>query len=385
MEDITDTTEFFYLEWKCHEFDIPDYKKGCVWINGKKWYFKLKSDNPEEKCLMNDIQTCNYGSYIISFTPNKRPTDNRLFRQKNGNEIRLFSWFKDEIILFDYMENVSIDNKCFFEIITGENKQKPKFDIDIETTDINIFNNTKDILIDGIMTTLKKYDIVYDLNNLMLFTSHGIHKKSGHIILDKISHRNNEEAKYFYNEVVSLCGEYKQYIDNAVYGPRQAFRIIGTSKIGADRPKKHCLGFIHRNKSYIYKFDYNDYYDKLPNITEYDKLHRKRFKNIKILLGSLVSFANYSYIPINITSEVKIYTKIEDDDVNKALLHINKNDFQYVSQENGVIQLKRLKPSKCPTCNKKHMKENAFIFIKNKEVIFNCRRNKLNSVIGNIV
>lgn len=380
-EEVEDRTDNFYMEWKYNAYDIPNYKKGSIYIKGKKWYFKCKDDeNDNSISLMKDIKDCPYGSYIICYTPNKREVDTRLFRQKNGTEVRLYSCFRDEISLYDYMDSMTSDNKCFYEMILGKTRQKPKFDIDIETDKIEIFDNTRNTLIESILIVLDKHNIKYNLNNLMLFTSHGDKKKSGHIILDKLSHLNNEEAQYFYDEVVLLCGDYKQYIDHKVYSKKQQFRIVGSSKLGADRIKTFNRSFVYKEKLYIYNMDYASHYNKLPNITEENKAFRKRFKNVKILLGSLISFSNYETIKMKFpeTKNNIVYDKINDIDIDKALKLINKDDFQYVNSNNsnnGIIELRRLKPSLCPTCNKKHMKENAYLFIKDNNVYFNCRRN----------
>ncbi len=154
--------------------------------------------------------------------------------------------------------------------------------------------------------------------------------------------------------------------------------------MGENRPKKCMMVHLYKDKPYIYNFDYKNYYNKLPNITEENKSFRNRFKNIKMLLGSLVSFAHYENIPIKAEVKTITYEEVADVDVDKVMKYIDDDNFEYISHERGIVQLKRLKPSKCPTCNKKHMKENAFIFVKDKQVYFNCRRVKKNSLLGSI-
>ena len=119
--------------------------------------------------------------------------------------IYLYGIFKDEVSLYDYMNTMTVENKCLYEVILGKQLQKPKFDIDINKNNLTTEEHNKlfmDVihdLINGIEETLDDLDVNYNLKNIMLFTSHNENKKSAHIILDRINVCNNNDAKQFYN------------------------------------------------------------------------------------------------------------------------------------------------------------------------------------------
>ena len=372
------------------EYNQPDYNKNYVYINNHKWYFKLIHDDYRNQniSLIGSIGGEQpKHSIIIAYTPHTIKgwkNDLRPYRQNDGKQVYLYGIFKDEVLLYDYMNTMTVENRCFYEVVLGKQLQKPKFDIDINKNNLTTEEHNKlfmDVihdLINGIEETLDDLDVNYNLKNIMLFTSHNENKKSAHIILDRINVCNNNDAKQFYNQVIKYCPNTYKYIDNAVYSTTQQFRIYKSSKIGQNRIKQFIPSFIYKNKLIKYDIDYIGYYNKLPNRTEEEKEFRNRFKNIKILGGSLINFINYPTINFEKKEEKEITRDaIADDKINDVINIIDvkyKNVYTYDKISNGIIYIKRLIPSYCSICKRVHNSIDGYIFIKDAQYYLNCRR-----------
>ena len=244
---------------------------------------------------------------------------------------------------------------------------------------LSIFMDVIHDLINGIEETLDDLDINYDLKNIMLFTSHNENKKSAHLVLDRLNVNNNNDAKEFYKQVIKYCPTTCKYIDNAVYSQTQQFRLYQSSKIGQNRIKQFIPSFMYKNKLIKYYIGYIEHYNKLPNTTEEDKEFRKRFKNIKILSGSLINFINYPTINFDkkIIRDVIVRDEIKDDKINDVVNIIDvkyKNVYTYDKICNGTIYIKRLMPSYCSICKRIHNSIDGYIFIKDTQYYLNCRR-----------
>jgi hypothetical protein len=380
-------------------YNQPDYNKTSVYIKGQRWFYDLthKKENSIDKSLFGYIgneQTKH--SIIVAYTPNTIPgyyNDNRLYRQRNGKKVYLYSVFKDELSLYEYMKNMNVENRCFYEVIIGKTQQKIKFDIDIAKdnltdTEFNkIFNEVFNELMSGIVSTLNDLDFVYDLNNIMLFTSHNENKKSGHVILDRVNVNSNKHAEKFYKDVMIYCPNYKQYIDHKIYNSNQQFRLYLSSKIGQNRIKKFMPSFVYKNKLYKYKIDYIDYYNKLPNTTDEEKEFRNKFKEIKIFTGSLINFIDYPCINIQLEQkEATIHERINDKNINGVLAIIDRDykniyKFDKVSID-GSICLNRLIPSYCNVCKRIHHNIDSFIYTKENQYFLNCRRSNIPTLLN---
>ena len=225
----------------------------------------------------------------------------------------------------------------------------------------------------------------YDLNNIMLFTSHNENKKSAHIVLDRINVCNNNDAKEFYKHVIKYCPTTSKYIDCAVYSQLQQFRLFKSSKIGQNRIKEFIPSFVNKNKLVKYNIDYIKHYEKLPNTTEEEKEFRKRYKGIKILSGSLINYIKYPTIKFEQKEQKEILRdKIEDDKIDEVINIIDtkyKNIYTYDKIINGLICIKRLIPSYCNICKRTHNSIDGFIFIKEGKFYLNCRRNEKSTLL----
>lgn len=157
---------------------------------------------------------------------------------------RIYYFFETFDNFFDFLVKIPKNEQFCFEIIIGNLKQKPHFDIDIskKQIDVNIKTLSKQIQ-DEITQKLSILNI--SPNNLRWYSSHSEEKQSLHLIIPDYYHNNNLEAKNFYQYLISqLPKDYVKFIDNMVYSSLQNFRILGSQKPNSNRPKKLCRNWF---------------------------------------------------------------------------------------------------------------------------------------------
>lgn len=386
------TTSKHYIENKTSDYNLPNYEKSSIYIKGQRFFYRLKQTNPNDKGgLLDEYMDVPYGTILICYVPNTLEGDSRLYRQSNGEVVRLFTKFIDAMDLYNFMNKFQNDNKCFYEVILGQHHQKMKFDIDIargNKTDDELNILTKGIIndvVNGIIRMFKKYDIPFSLeNNLVVCNSNGQDKRSFHLIIDKYWVQNNDEARQFYNETLEFVDvKYHSYVDKAVYNSIQQFRIINSTKTGVNRPKIFLEKYIFDNNLITFKYDEFNYIN-----TKVEKLRgtdvKNWYKNTRILYSTLIHYTSHPYFPIKCNDKVdKKYSKnklnVDENFLNNITKILDKhflNIYQILDTSNEVLHLKRLKASKCSICNRIHENENGFIFKKDDGKIYlNCRRN----------
>jgi len=385
-------TSKHYIENQDSEYNLPNYEKSSIYIKGQKFYYRLKQTNPNDKgALLDDYMNIPYGTILVCYVPHYLEGDSRLYRQTSGEVVRLFTKFIDAIDLYNFMNKFQNENKCFYEVILGHHHQKIKFDIDIardNKTDEELTTLTKGILndiVNGISCMFKKYNMSFSLeNNLVVCNSNGQDKRSFHLIIDKYWVQNNDEARQFYNETLEFVDvKYHAYIDKAVYNTIQQFRIINSTKTGANRPKVFLEKYIFDNNLITFKYDEFDYIN--TKVEKFRGIDTKTwYKNTRILYSTLIHYTSHPYFPIKCDNKIdKKYSKnklnVDETFLNNIIKILDKqfaNTFQILDTSNEVLHLKRLKPSKCLICKREHENENAFIFKKdNGKIYLNCRRN----------
>ena len=347
-------------------------------INNKKWYHRLldksKSSFKPSKGLFSDYSRENISKELIV---------SMSYRYDYGQNSRpLFALFKSFLEFAMYCKFIPDNNKYFYEIILGENPQKPHFDIDIDDPEIN-GEQVKDFLVNAIINVLADRGVFISINNILIYTSHGFnnknkYKQSYHVVINNYCHANNVEARAFYEKVLSYVPEdYRIYIDNGVYSPTQQFRIVGSTKINNNR-----------NKTFQKKWDYKgtDVIHQYPEEAE-DVDH----ETVMQLEESLITFTgNCSFLPTFQPKEKeKIYEDCEEvvlDEARSALELVaskentktDSSSFPYIIEDiNGpIVELKRVRPSFCQICSRVHEHQNPYLLIigEEKAVYFHCRR-----------
>lgn len=323
------------------------------------WYNFL--NNPKEKSLLNE-QKVEDGNIVVS----------------QELQFRKYTIFKKNIDLFNFLEKIEEEKKCFYEILTENQPRIPYFDVDIEKGADN-FDEKK-----FIEKLHKIHTSKYSDNPLLVFSSHTEKKKSYHILIRGVYTLNHREGLEFYKDYIQdLDDEYKQYFDQSVYKSVQQFRILGTHKYG-----KNNIKVFREDLSLGYKIPkrckdqkaidiHNFYISLISNIQ--DCYYLDKFKELSIKEHKTLEKGNCG-----------------EEDIEKALQLFNnkyENELMAYSfidykEDNGnlLIILRRNTPSECKLCERVHENENPFLTVVGEErnIYFNCRRNDRNLYIDKL-
>jgi hypothetical protein len=195
---------------------------------------------------------------------------------------RSFAVFEDEDQLERYIKNTPISERNYFESIRNGTVQKMRYDIDL-TDDV-----AKKIQTDlcGNLVLTSVFEAIYELiygnsqrdffSNVRVYESCGLnadgtkYKFSAHIVLNN-GYKDSIQGKMYYDRTVEKIKLNPKYIramnyyqdrvfcplDPMVYSTFQQFRIMGSTKLGENRPKKLIpkIPFIG-NDDVITSYDY---------------------------------------------------------------------------------------------------------------------------------
>jgi len=348
-----------------NKYQGNNYRKfRCEFIRGKKWYPLLVHKDNRKKwlCLLEDL---GYNS-------------NNIYVRLTTGDRFMFSSFKDAIELRKYIEQFAPSLKCFDEIIM-EGPQKPRFDIDLEDnalTDTDLDRMIQLIInqiIDGILFYLP--EIILE-KNIRLFTSHGVHKRSVHIVIDGYFHDNYMDARGFYDDVIKHVSKpLMQYVDHGIYGKKKQLRMMNCCKWKSDRIKTLQEHFTYYDKRIICDWGELD-----NDVTRFVS------SLITVIVGCnrLRSFAKKSAYAK--TSDVPDGVAGKAIEMTKLVLGKDYT-FELESVTGSIIVLRRILPSKCIICDKVHESQHPFLYILNNRVYLNCRRHPQNKshLIGNLL
>ena len=269
-------------------------------------------------------------------------------------------------------------NPCFYEVLSESKKRKMYFDIDIHDKtkiDIDKFiyevcSIIRDILQDSIIMTTKSQ------NDTTV-------KCGIHFIIVNYVVSNVYNAKRFYDTVFSkIPNEYKDHFDDKVYKSIQQFRVLFSSKMNENRPKR--------------------FFKMIPSLNI--KVDKKLLLNLSLIqiIKNDIGIEVFE-IPEDILfyvepknyennyyhNESDIIEQIDDNKIKIILKlasqYMDFSCFKYTHTKGIFIVLKRLKPSKCFNCNRIHENENAFLFEANNKIFFGCRRNNKNYHLCNYI
>ena len=282
-----------------------------------------------------------------------------------------YAYFNDYIEFYRFQLSIPIPERHFHEVIL-QTSQKPHFDIDISYSKVpplesleSLFQQTLDALIDAIIETFNSVSISLNLSqDILIFTSHSVLKKSCHIILPNHYHLNNKDAKFLFDILIEkIPPNIQPLIDASVYSSTQNFRMLHSSKFeDTPRVKTFQPRWSHRDTTISYSFPED------PGDTE-----------LFIFYSSLISMThNSKLIPFHSSQPQTIIEPIPEKFINDIILacsnHISPFPFKFRSTNQNFINLDRLKPSYCSSCKTIHDKENPFISLSNRKIYFHCRK-----------
>jgi len=382
---------------KSYKFEPINIKNNPLIIYEKRWYYRLiKDTNKKSRSLMGDYDlNMIYNHLVICYNTDRNFLNTFIVKNTTHNkhkddnyEIKIFAFFKsyDEFLNYVYKFN-DIRNRNFFEVVFGEFRQKPHFDIDIDSKNISIYNNTIDniadetlnIVINSCITILKKLNI--DLNidtDILIYSSHGTNKKSFHLLLNNICHDCNLEAKSFYdiiiNHIKSIYGnKYIEFIDKSVYSSKQQFRILGSQKLYSDRPKVFHPKFKLKNIDYIHK--YNTKVSNETYIRFCESMITHTF-DCKLLPSFMSNNLQNHNLQINKSIDIDFELSVKCMNMFFDKFKSSKISCPFTLKNciNNIMVLQRNSPSYCPLCLRIHENQHPFMYITYGKLFWDCRR-----------
>lgn len=384
------------------------------YLKGHKFFYRLvekatfdEDDNSKSSDYLykNFSEDSLFGKLVVCYTMTVKPYSNfykdqrstRFPNTKISDTMKLFTVFDNYIQLAMYMIKFPINERHFFEVVHST-FQKPKFDIEIDDGTAQM-KDVVDQVLRGIFIVMKTYNIELNaIKDILVYNSNGPTKQSCHIVIDNWCHTDNIQSRAFYEKVVmNINPLLVKYVDNSVYSKRQQFRIIGNQKNNSNRPKN-----FQKVWSYYGKLIQHEYV-----VEPFDDKHEFMLQ----LAESLITNINYcTILPDFFVQDVKkspTYSKISNyeasevtPDIAKAAVEklagtvgMRSNNikfpYRYNGIRDGIIMLKRVKPSKCQICKRTHENENPFLYVVGPElnVYFNCRRcdPKIRHFIGKLI
>lgn len=362
-------------------------KRRSFQLYGKRWYFRLvpprgQTMKRRARALLQDYSLDQVAGHLVVCFEIVRDhyRDYFDYEEEEKKTSRMYAYFDTYLEFRLYQKNFPPEQRCFYEVIFGEYPQKPHFDIDMSLEDLvanypgrdleTSADSLKDSVIKALLEIIPEISLERDI---MLFSSHGETKRSFHIVVANHCHSDNKEASTLHRKVVERLSEFQQFVDPAVYSPRQQFRIVGCEKPGSGRPKRFQRNFLFEGREVTHRY--------------HEESRNEDHSEAILLLESLVSFTTMcSYLPSFCSHEDHPVKKNYDDlldisqeTVDSAVTLLKKqtdNAFEVKEVQGSMISLKRLRPSHCIICNRVHECDNSFIVVGNSQVYWYCHRAK---------
>lgn len=249
--------------------------------------------------------------------------------------------------LFRFISKIDKTDRHFFEYVFGERKRHAFLDIDLKTDEDTFITKEN---IDSHMSFLRQdivnilWELGIPLQNLRWYSSHGENKRSYHLVILgyylEDCHHSKKFIKYIHQRIHTI---YHKPVDIAVSKSLQAFRILGSSKKGHERPKilEREWDFYGEKIIVEQKSEYEEFLESLCcRIDENDvpfpsfDLDEEEARRIE-----------RSIIDVSDSLDQEIF-----DEINEKVLSIIGDNFQEPILRDNFISYNRLCPSYCPIC-----------------------------------
>lgn len=285
---------------------------------------------------------------------------------------KIFARFNTYIDFYIWCQQIPIQDRVFYEVIPPDS-QKPHFDIDIDTEKhkdvapinlVELGTAIRNSVIAACVQLCAERNITLPLDNFLIFNSSTDTKQSYHIVIDRFAHNNHKDAKVFYSLVKEkLDPTFRPYVDQAVYGKNQQFRLYGHHKI---------------NKNNIKRLD-----ESCTWTSRHETPPNEEVKQLWIFEASLVSLTR-GCVSLPFTPEVQrtIPNNIDGNEYYTDIIAAFEasevsQDFTPGNIVGNILPLIRRHRSHCPICQRSHDHENAYIYISiNGAINFRCRRDE---------
>ncbi|CAK7994990.1 DNA primase [uncultured virus] len=309
---------------------------------------------------------------------------------------RMYTAFNNYADLYQYMTRVEKGKRNFHEVIMEYVHQKPRFDIDISTKDINDIPDKycgdlhafgRDILemvIQSSIDVLKVDQIHLDIEkDFMIFSSHNAKKASYHIILNRYKHANCHEAAAFYQKCCDVATDpllFGRFVDPGVYKKNGNLRLVWACKPeDPTRIKEYNQSFIFRGQTITHQID------EIEELgSSLQSINSQREKELIIISNSLITFvADCTLLPIYQSTTQKQYEEINlseeciqnaHQEYSQWAKDCGERAFPIASVKSGLIQLKRDEPSYCQECLRVHDHVSPFLYFSGADLYYHCAR-----------
>lgn len=313
--------------------------------------------------------------------------------------------FDTHMDFLHFFETIPTEKRNFHEIIYKKSV-KPHFDIDLSWEDFKlvypegdkekfqaVFDITLSFITRACIECLAEFGIkINPSEDMVLCTSHGENKRSGHLVITSYTHENHSEAEAFYNLILNrITSDYTKWIDAGVYKSFQSWRIVGNFKDQSARKKIFCE-----------KWKYINIRDEWETVTFSPNIRYNVNRDILKFESSLLMAFNSNYLPsflekasdFNLKFKTIIERKkgnfeenfenIDPQELKVILDYLSKAlecqreyiPFKVKNAYKNIIFMIRLRPSECKICNVVHQSENPYIFIRDGNVYLDCRRSQ---------
>lgn len=300
------------------------------------------------------------------------------YQTKNGIS-RRYCVFEDYIDFWTYYLKQPIEMQTFNEVVLENQLQKMRFDLDMKKiTDEKFGDSIMGKVIEATNNYFMELNIKLRINkDWIIFTSHGKNKLSYHLIVNNYCFQDCNSVQYLYNQICKQLPEeiVKNYLDGSIYSKNHSLRIYGNSKIDElERTKQWNSSFNFENK-------------KIKTKLKIEEENNELLEDYSILQAGLITCTeNCKVIKITIPKNEIELSEVDEETVNKAIELLKTIDeeeiLKFYKLDGNFICLKKDKPYYCPTCERTHESENPYLLLVGDTILFNCRRNEKNFVLG---
>ena len=163
-----------------------------------------------------------------------------------------FGSTSDMKTFLEIYETIPANERCFYELLKTDNPVCAYFDIDLKEeynvhnkTPESIFRRFKGIHDDFIKTELEKPDFVSDwrITDSSRLMANGIWKVSLHLVNRNMAWCKSKTIKSYYKRFAEFCKNHFEsgIIDTCVDGQNRQMRLIGSTKMGQNRPLERAI------------------------------------------------------------------------------------------------------------------------------------------------
>ncbi len=323
-----------------------------------------------------------------------RGIDTNLLYVWNAGKYSGYAAFYAPAQFYKYFANLQSESRKFHEVIFGQARQKPHYDVDVSVaawkeSDVPLdFDAAVALCLENLITSILEVcsEIgikVTPTENILLYSSCGRKKASYHVIIDGWASANWQEAGALFGRTRAKFTEKPfgdkmvSWLDGAVYKSVQNFRMLWSYK--GDE------GEERRWKNYVNPYSYLGTEIVQSTEGEADLRASGQIPLLKsiIFARSLVTFTvSCETIPsIYVAKPKPVYPTnryLSQEAISMAvgLMHkgFGTHCFQLRNIEGTLINLQRMKPSWCPLCERTHQKEHAYMFVTEGQLFWRCRR-----------